>query len=260
MMCRKSFFGRQSTAVTAIYTGSSIDELIHKGRMALFSDADAIAVELNKLPLEQRTAQEFRRLMKEVPLPFMFVLYRNDEFCGGDDEARQKYLLEAVDAGAEVVDVMGDLYDPSEYELTRDPKAIDRQMQLIDEIHRRGGKVVMSSHMQVPRTAEEVLEHLQEQARRGADIVKIVVGGNTKEDLQESIRTMILLREKMDRPYIYLVGGACATIIRNLGMCFGVAVEFANLDNMQENRVQAPIATFKAVQQNLHWNIDQLGI
>lgn len=77
-------------------------------------------------------------------------------------------LLAAAEAGASIIDVMGDLYDPSPMELTRNPAAVDKQKRLIDRIHGKGADVVISSHMQCPRTAEQVLEHLSEAAKRGA--------------------------------------------------------------------------------------------
>ena len=64
----------------------------------LSDGADGIAVELCDLPPEQRTAENFRRLMDAVHLPFMFILYRNDRWLKDNDEERQKFT-ELLDAG-----------------------------------------------------------------------------------------------------------------------------------------------------------------
>ena len=122
-----------------------------------------------KIPLEQRTEENFQSLIQSVQLPFMFIDYRSDLFLKADDNARQQYLLLAAQCGSEVIDVMGDLYDSSPLELTHDPAAIEKQKALISRIHELGAKVIMSSHMtSTERSAEEVLEHLNEQilARR----------------------------------------------------------------------------------------------
>ena len=135
----------------------------------------------------------------------MFIDYRYDVAYGADDDARQQSLLTAIDAGAEIVDVIGDLYDPSPRELTMNPQAIVRQKDLIGQIHARGGKALMSSHMPGESLkAEEVLAHLQEQSSRGADYLKIVVKVDSDEECVEAIRTMLLLHRSLEKPYIYL--------------------------------------------------------
>lgn len=226
-MLKKSFFNRQETAVAALFKGETVEDLTAQARTAEFNGADAIAAELCILPPELRTKENFRIMMDAVKLPFMFILYRSDRWFGKDDDARQKFLLDAAEAGAEVVDVMGDLYDPSEFELTRKPEAVKKQMALIDEIHARGAKVVMSSHMAVPRSAEQVLEHLERQSERGADLLKIVTGVNSEAEFIEAVRTTLLLRRKLEKPFIHLCNGSWSRLHRFIGPKLGVAVTFA---------------------------------
>ena len=160
-MRKLSFFNRQTPAVTALLSEKSVNDFMVQMRAAEFDGADAIAAELKFLPPEERTRENFSAMMNCTQLPYMFISYRNDTFLGADDEARQKYLLLAAECGAEVIDVMGDLFDPSELELTRDASAVKKQMKLIDEIHSIGSKVIMSSHMKIFRTKElPVLQQL----------------------------------------------------------------------------------------------------
>lgn len=259
-MQKKSFFNRQETAITLLYKPSSIGEAIVIARAAESDGADGIAIEIQRIPQEERAVEHFKNLIDSVQLPFMFIDYRGDILHGDNDEARQQYLLMAIDAGAEVVDIMGDLFDPSPRELTRNPEAIARQKKLIDEIHARGGKVLMSSHVtQEPLSAEEVLEHLQEQSARGADILKIVTLTDTREAAIEAVRTMFLLQEKLDKPYIYLGGGKYARFVRYLGMKLGVAIQFG----VHEYTVDMPyfqptICSFKAVRDNFQWDLGNI--
>ena len=257
-MIRKSFFGTQKTVIAALLKGDSIDSFIHQARDAEFAGADGIAAELCLLPPEQRTVENFRNLMAAVRLPFMFCVYRNDLWFKGDDKARQRGLLAAAEAGAEVIDVMGDLFDPSPRELTRDKSAVRRQKKLIGEIHDRGAKVVISSHMPDALTAEEVLEHALTQCEHGADMAKIVTGVPTKEQLLEAMRATMLLNEKMPIPFIHLGTGPFGRPHRYLGMKLGVAVEFAVADYHFPLAMfsQPTIASLKNVQENFRWHIN----
>ena len=257
---KHSFFNRQDAAVTMLCSPESIGEAVGLARSAEMDGADGFAIELQKLPLEQRTEENFRTLINSVQLPFMFIDYRNDVFLKADDEARQKYLLLAAKSGAEVIDVMGDLYDPSPLELTRNPEAVEKQKALISHIHELGAKVLMSSHMtSTERSAEEVLEHLQEQSSRGADILKIVVGMNTEKAMLEGVRTLLLLHKELNKPFVFLGGGQYGRFIRYVGPQLGAAIEFAVHDYPAGQSYHQPtIRSFKAVMDNFHWNIGDL--
>ncbi len=263
-MLKKSFFNRQRTAVTLLIKGTSIEELIGLARAAEFDGADGIAVDLCELPLGQRTQENYRRLMNEVHLPFMFLDYRSDQFCHTDEE-RQKYLLDAAEAGAEVIDVMGDLFAPAQFELAVDPEAIAKQKDLIAQIHSRGAKVIMSSHVydaNLARPAEEILAHLREQASRGADILKIVTPVNTEAELLEAIRTTMLLNRELDCPFTHLCNGTFSRIHRLMGPQLGCHLTFAVHDYTVPSPLynQPTIRAFKSVMDNMHWHLDDVQI
>ena len=255
------FFDRKKAMITLLCCPESMAEAQALALAAEADGADGIAVELTKLPPELRTRENFRTVMASVQLPFMFVDYRNDIFFGADDEARQKYLLAAAEAGAEVIDVMGDLYDPSPLELTHDPAAIEKQRRLIDRIHSLGAKVIMSSHMpDTERSAEEVLDHMRAQSSRGADILKIVVGMHHEAALVEGVRTLLLLRGKLDKPFVFLGTGEYSRFIRYVGPKLGAAVEFAVHDyNPGKIYTQPTIRSFREVLDNFHWDIDAVN-
>ena len=259
-MKKHSFFDRQSAAITLLYNPANVLEAINLARAAEADGADGIALELNQMPLEMRTLENFRTIIDSVQLPFMFIDYRNDIFLGRDDAARQEHLLLAAEAGAEVIDVMGDLYSPDPMELTFESQAVEKQIALIQAIHERGAKVLMSSHMSnLERSAEEVLEHLLEQSRRGADILKIVVGVNTEAALTEAIRTMLLLHNKLEKPFIFLANGKFSRFIRYVGPKLGVAIEFAVHDYTPDRSYSQPtIRSMKKVMENFQWSIDNI--
>lgn len=251
---RKSFFNRTEPVITSLINGESdVGRLRERVVSSAAQGADGIAIELAEVPPEARTTANYRMLMDAAPeLPFMFILYRNDKWFGNDDEARQKFLLDAADAGAEVIDVMGDLFDPEPYELAVKPEAIGKQKQLIEEIHRRGAKVVMSSHMQTARTPEQLLAHLREQSARGADILKIVTAAGTEDEFLDAVRTTVLLKKELDKPFIQLITGKYARLQRILGIKTGVSVTFAIQDET-DTSPQPTVKQFRAVADNIHW-------
>ncbi len=260
-MFKKSFFNRQSTAITALFTGETIQEIISKARTAEFDGADGIAVELCFLPPELRTVENFRHIMEEVRLPFMFVCYRNDQWLGGDDDARQECLLRAAEAGAEVIDVMGDLYAPSPFELTRNPEAVAKQQRLIEEIHARGAKALISSHLHndPPQSTAAVLEILKTQQSHGADIAKIVTAINTEEDLLEAIKTTMTLNREMEIPFIHLGCGKFSRIHRFMATKLGVGITFGVPYYAPTSTYAQPtIKAFKNVIDNIPWDINNL--
>ena len=256
-MNRRSFFNRQDTALTLLYKPASITQAIATARSGESDGADGIAIEIQRLPQEERTVENFKNIINSVQLPFMFIDYRDDIVHGADDEARQKYLLMAVEAGAEVVDIMGDLFDPSPRELTFSPEAIARQKELIEKIHAKGGKVLISSHVTTESlSAKEVLAHLQEQSARGADMLKIVVKTDTEESAVEAIRTMMMLHEKLDKPYIFLGGGKYGRFVRYNGLKLGVAIQFGVHSYEAEMLYHQPtLRSFKGVRENFQWDI-----
>ena len=122
---RRLFFQKpDATAITAIMSGKTPESLIAQSRGAEFDGADAIAIDLCDLLPEFRNRESLERVVNAVNLPFMFYFYRNDRHkVANDDESRQVLLLAAAEAGGGMIDVMGDLYDPSPNEITRTTSA-----------------------------------------------------------------------------------------------------------------------------------------
>ncbi|MBP5639402.1 MAG: hypothetical protein J6X55_07980, partial [Victivallales bacterium] len=106
---------RRGAMITAIMTGDTPESLIAQVRTADYEGADGICIDLSNLKPEFRNADSLRRVISVTPhMPFMFCFYRHDSLRQyGTDESRQVLLLEEVKSGAHIVDVMGDLYDPS---------------------------------------------------------------------------------------------------------------------------------------------------
>jgi len=254
---KKSFLRNGETAIALLSSPTCVDHAIALARTARDDGADGVTLELHRFPVEERTVENFRKIVTSVQLPFMFTDYRSDIYYGADDEARMATLMKAAEAGAEFVDVMADLYCPSPLEIATNEKAIARQRETIDAIHRLGAKAVMSSHiLDRSRTAEECLAQLRMEEERGADIVKLVTMAYTQADFLESVKCLMRLNAEMKTPWIYLCGGPFARLQRFMGPHFGCAVEFAVHDYMTANNYDQPtIRNFKQAGAAIAWQM-----
>ena len=119
---------------------------------------------------------------------------------------------------------MGDFFDCSpQYELTENREAIEKQKALIDEIHRRGGEVLMSSHTRKVISLEENIMIAKEHIRRGADIIKIVNTAETDDEVLTYISAIQKITAMTDKKLLLLSGGK-GQITRYIGPNFGVCM------------------------------------
>ena len=212
--------------------------------------ADGTCFELADFPPELRTVDVFGRIVNAVPLPSMFCVYRNDSFLGDDDAARMEGLLKAAEAGADFIDVMADLYDPSTDQISRSPDAIARQRATIEELHKRGAKAIVSSHIpEHSLSADQVVAHLKSEAERGADVCKLVSAMPTAADFSAGVEALARLRSSFDRPYIFLGSGTFGRLLRFNGPSFGCGVEFAVHDFDPSAKYDQP--TIRALRQSM---------
>ncbi|RRJ97463.1 type I 3-dehydroquinate dehydratase [Opitutaceae bacterium TAV4] len=253
---KKTFLNQSRPVITSLFSGETPRELIAKAANSEFDGAGGVAIELHALRPEFRNRESLQSIIEAVKLPFMFCFYRKDAWENRDDDARQELLLTAADAGAAMIDVMGDLYDPSPLELTRTPAAVEKQMRLIDAIHAKGADVVISSHMACFRSTGQVIEHLKTVEARGADVVKLVQTADTEQELEEAIRTTLALRRELKVPFIHLCNGKFARPHRFFGPTLGVSIFFAVQRYESGAGSQPTITAVKAVLDNLHWNIN----
>ena len=141
-------------------------------------------------------------------------------------------------------------------EIKSGEEAIAKQKALIEEIHKRGAKVIMSSHMQTFLPPQEVLAHMKEQASRGADILKMVIKVDTEEEMVQTMETFFLLKKEIKQDYVFLANGKFGTLVRYLGLKMGVSIEFAARGYWPvSGAVQPTVSSFKKVEEGLHWRL-----
>ena len=191
-----------------------IKELMDK---SLPAGAEAFGIQFEQMLPEYRTPEVYRDLFSYAEgRPSYVTNYRDKQNAGKSDEELGDELVELAECGAELCDIMGDYFDRQPDEVAVDENAINKQIELINRIHQKGAKVLMSSHIMKYTPAERVLEIALEHQRRGADISKIVVGADNMEQELENLRIINLLKEKLDIPFLFLSSGECR-ILRRIG-------------------------------------------
>lgn len=191
-----------------------IKELMDK---SLPAGAEAFGIQFEQMLPEYRTPEVYRDLFSYAEgRPSYVTNYRDKQNAGKSDEELGDELVELAECGAELCDIMGDYFDRQPDEVAVDENAINKQIELINKIHQKGAKVLMSSHVMKYTPAERVLEIALEHQRRGADISKIVVGADNREQELENLKIINMLKEKLDIPFLFLSSGECR-ILRRIG-------------------------------------------
>ena len=221
----KTFLKYSSPLLCAMIQCPTADECIEKIKLSINEGADALGIQLCKLRKEYRTREILERIFAACEdKPTYVTSYRYGESADMSDEECAELLLLALDCGATLCDVMGDLYCRSpELELTNDETAIAKQKALIDEIHAHGGEVLMSSHTFKSTTLEQNLMIAREQAARGADIIKIVNVAQSADEIPKYIECIQKIVADTDKKLLFLVSGK-GEIVRYIGAAFGVCM------------------------------------
>lgn len=218
---KKSFLNKDRPLLTAMLQYNNPELTIGAIRNGLSCGAEAFGFQVESLGKEYRNLDCYKRIFDEMKdAPCYVTNYRVGSNAGKSDEILVEEMLELAENGATLCDVMGDIFCKHPEELTDNPEAIEKQMRYIDELHKRGAEVLMSSHVLKFIPAERVLEIALEQKRRGADIIKIVTGADNMEQQLENLRITDLLKKELGAPFLFLSGGECS-IHRRLGMKLG---------------------------------------
>jgi 3-dehydroquinate dehydratase len=227
-MKKATFLEYERPLLTTMVQADNPDRIEELMRLSIPEGAEAFGMQFCKMKAEYRTRETYKRLFESAsPFPVYVTNYRGHENKGKDDDTLAAELLELAECGATLCDMMGDYFDPCVGELTTDPIAVQKQMKLVEDLHRAGAEVLMSSHVLKFTPAERVLEIATEHQKRGVDICKIVVKSNTMEEQIENMRILRLLKEHLSIPFLFLCGGE-SRILRciggTLGSCMSLCV------------------------------------
>lgn len=238
--------------ITTMIQTPTPDEFIAAARNAVCGGADAIGFQLCQLKKEYRTEENYRNMFAYVGDRPIYITNYDRGFSEGDsDDELVDGLKLALECGADLADIPGDMFHKEKYQLTRDKIAIEKQMRLIDEIHSMGKQVLMSSHIFEFRSIDDLTEIANEQIKRGADVVKIVAASNTEDELLENLKSESELKRRIKKPFLFLSTGLHCKKHRMLGPYFGSCMwltvyEYGAIDNKE----QPLLKSVKAVRDN----------
>lgn len=203
-----------------------------------YAGADMIDLHVNKLDACDETA--LRKIAEASKLPILALNYSTII----DEETRVASLLRAVEAGVSGIDMQGytfhkpsrtefcgeDRYSftkNSPREVVTDPGIIQKQCQLIEQVHSKGAEVLLSCHPGIFMNCEQVVELAQFLEQRNPDIIKIVTVARTEEDLPEIIKTMQTLKKEIKTPVSYHASGEAGMLSRILNPILGGQILFS---------------------------------
>ncbi|MCX6011858.1 MAG: type I 3-dehydroquinate dehydratase [Chloroflexi bacterium] len=197
-------------------------------RNALYDGADGFLFHMERLNQEFINEDSLRAILDYTcDKPLYTMNYRNNP--AKTDDIRIEELLTSIKAGASMIDMMGDMFDPSPMELSFNRDAILRQQQVIEKVHKLGGEVLMSSHTFIYMTTDEVLRHTRELEARGADFIKIAMCVHSEEEALDAMKTTTVVSSELKVPFLHICMGQYGKLHRAigplLGSCFALCVQ-----------------------------------
>ncbi len=223
-----SFFGSPKPTLTVMVQANSPQRIIELIDKSSPEGAEAFGMQFEQMDPEFKTKEVYKELFSYTKDKLIYATnYRGGKNEGKSDEVLAKEIIEIAECGADLCDIMGDYFDRQPDEMAKNEDAVKKQIDLITEIHKRGAKVLMSSHVYKYIPAQRVLEIALEQQRRGADICKIVTGASNYEEELENLKIINLLKENLNVPFLFLCTGECSILRRiggKLGCCMYLCV------------------------------------
>ena len=147
-MVKGSFFGNERALLTVMVQADTPRRIQELMDCSALEGAEAFGIQFERLRPEFRTGEVYRQLFARTDgRPVYVTNYRSAQNRGKTDDMLARELLELAGCGADLCDVMGDYFDRRPDEAAVDRAAIHRQLRLIEALHERGAKVLMSSHI-----------------------------------------------------------------------------------------------------------------
>lgn len=218
------FFSKgKRPVVTVMLKARTKEALIDEIKRANLQGAEAFGYQAEEFDREFRSYENLKEIFSYMEgKPIYYTDYRRGNKCPElSDEELCDEMMTALRAGASLIDVPGDFFCPSQGEITTNIDAVKKQMDFIDEIHKMGGEVLMSSHVLKYIPKESVLAIARLHKERGADISKIVTEANTAEELRENMEASLLLERKLGLKHLFLCNGTMCKLHRKIGPFIG---------------------------------------
>ena len=223
---------------------------------AHYDGADAFGFQLEGWKPEYLNEESFRKVFQAcMGKPIYVTSYRNRSNSGKTDDECADVLFAAIRAGATLVDVTADMYDPQPHEMSFNEEAAAKQKALVEKLHAAGAEVLLSSHTHTHLDEDTAVAYAQTQRARGADVCKIVNYSFTEEEELENLRAILRIKSEAGGKLLFLANGDYCHTIRqigtSLGVCMWLCVQKYGADTSKE---QPLLRAMKQVRDNLFYN------
>ena len=263
---------------------STPEGVLRTMKLAEYDGADAFDLEVQALEPACRTPAALRPVFEQATRP-MFTVYRRYMLEGSgfvhaetDDATRMQLQLDLLDVGSAGFDMELDTFDPQPrvrvesdagkrrmfdrttppHEVTVDGQAVERQVRLIEEAHRRGGQVLASSHAMVRLTPDGALAIGRMAEERGADAVKIVQFCANDDDVVEALASTVRLKRELHIPFVMMAMGEYGKLVRTIAPLLGSMLVFARQDYRPGSFLdQPPVRAMRALFANVDFRISR---
>lgn len=178
---RRSFAKVQKPMLAGVVKENTHLAAIGAIKNCYYKGATGIDLHLSTLVKESRTLESLKAIVDSTKLPILALNYNLKYEAGyyeDTEEHRTDLLFRAVKAGAAAVDIQGYTFDPPSkaafreefmhlgYSFIKDkPKevvvdnaVIAKQAEFIERVHFEGAEVLLSNHVGVPMTGEQLVE------------------------------------------------------------------------------------------------------
>lgn len=231
-MMRRSLAKNDSPMIISVIRERTVRAAIARIKNGEYHGAAGFDLHLSCLDEQYKNADSIKKIVDSTDKPILAINYNQAyefEEIETDEESRIALLLEAVKAGVSAVDLPGytyDLFSKKQFrqefshlnysfikgnprEIVVDEAIIEKQIALIEKIHKMGAEVLLSVHPSIPMNTEQVLELALFLEKRNPDFIKIVTLCTNEDELTESFKTMTTLkRELKTRTHFHCCGVA----------------------------------------------------
>ena len=268
---RKSFVNNPKPILADVIRERTPREAIAEIKNYALHGARGADLHLSCLDEQYRNVESIAQIVNNSKLPILGLNYNQSAdwvLTETSEEERVALLMMAIDAGAAGIDMQGYTFDrPSHFafnedfansnysfvknkprEVVLDPKIIEKQCDLIEQIHFKGAEVLLSNHLLIPMKTDELVDLCLFLEERKPDMIKIVTMSETEEDMIESFKSMVTIKKEIKTPVTLFCNGATSPLTRIINPMLGGAIVFTSDGfNPRSNFTQMDLTTMKQV-------------
>lgn len=258
---KKSFANLESPVIACVIREKSPSSAIASIRNAEINGAAAFDLHLSCLEDKYKNEDNIRRIVNSTKKPMLGLNYNQAydwTYIETTEKERIDLLMTAAKAGIAAVDIQGYTYDlPSKNgymgsadfsftkgnpkEIITDEKIIEKQIALIEEFHKMGTEVLLSTHPYIPMNCQQVIDLAKFLEKRNPDIIKIITLCENDKQMIEAFKTMVELKKVItDRKIHFHCCGEAGKLTRIINPVLGAYLTFCTDTFTESSNLEQP--------------------